>query len=102
MTWAQRRLAAIFLVFTGVLAVAGCVSVRITGPIEKVEQGQQPPSCVNVEVRPPAPRAQPRQIVEGFLPANNNYQPNYLVARQFLPQMSAEKWSPEGGDSIYQ
>jgi hypothetical protein len=102
MTWAQRRLAAIFLVFTGVLAAAGCVSVPITGPIEKVEEGQQPPCCVNVEVRPPAPGAEPRQIVEGFLRANNNYQPNYLVARQFLTQMAAEKWSPEGGVSIYQ
>jgi len=102
MTWAQRRLAAIFLVFASVLAAAGCVSVPITGPIDKVEEGQQPPCCVNVEVRPPAPGAEPRQIVEGFLRANNNYQPNYLVARQFLTQMAAEKWSPEGGVSIYQ
>jgi hypothetical protein len=102
MTWAQRRLAAIFLVFASVLAAAGCVSVPTTGPIEKVEEGQQPPCCVNVEVRPPAPGAEPRQIVEGFLRANNNYQPNYLVARQFLTQMAAEKWSPEGGVSIYQ
>ncbi|HLM20396.1 MAG TPA: LpqB family beta-propeller domain-containing protein [Propionibacteriaceae bacterium] len=102
MTWAQRRLAAIFLVFASVLAAAGCVSVPTTGPIDKVEEGQQPPCCVNVEVRPPAPGAEPRQIVEGFLRANNNYQPNYLVARQFLTQMAAEKWSPEGGVSIYQ
>jgi len=56
---------------------------------------------VNVEVAPPAPGDTQRQIVEGYLRATSNYQPNYSVARQFLTGMAAEKWSPDGGVSIY-
>jgi hypothetical protein len=56
---------------------------------------------VNVEVLPPAAGDKPRQIVEGFLRATSYYQPNYLVAKQFLTPMAAEKWSPDTGVSIY-
>jgi hypothetical protein len=99
---ARRHLAAVLIVTASLLGAAGCVSVPISGPIEKVE-GQQPPcqNCVNVEVAPPAVGDEPRQIVEGYLRATSNYQPNYSVARQFLTKMAAEKWSPEEGTSIY-
>jgi hypothetical protein len=98
----RRHLAAILIVVASLLGAAGCVSVPISGPIEKVE-GQQPPcqNCVNVEVAPPAAGDEPRQIVEGYLRATSNYQPNYSVARQFLTRMAAEKWSSEGAVSIY-
>jgi hypothetical protein len=70
--------------------------------MEKVE-GQQPPcqNCVNVEVAPPGVGDEPREIVEGYLRATSNYQPNYSVARQFLSRMAAEKWSPEQEVFIY-
>jgi hypothetical protein len=102
MSWTRHRLAAIFIVLASLFGAGGCVSVPISGPIEKVE-GQQPPcqNCVNVEVKPPLPGDKPKQIVEGFLRANNNYQPNYSVARQFLTPMAAETWSPETGVWIY-
>ena len=99
---AQRHCAVIFIVLAGLLGAAGCVSVPTTGPIEKVE-GQQPgcQNCVNVVVAPPAAGDKPTDIVEGYLRATSNYQPNYSVAKQFLSQMAAEKWSPETGVSIY-
>jgi Sporulation and spore germination len=99
---AQRHLAGIFIVIASLLGAAGCVSVPVSGPIEGVE-GQQLPcqNCVNVVVAPPAPGDEPKQIVEGYLRATSNYQPNYSVARKFLTRMAAEKWSPEGGVSIY-
>ena len=56
---------------------------------------------MNVEVAPPAPGDKPTEIVEGYLRATSNYQPNYSVAKQFLTRMAAEKWSPEAGASIY-
>jgi hypothetical protein len=101
-TRAQCHLAGIFLVIASLLGAAGCVSVPMSGPIEKVE-GQQPPcqNCVNVEVAPPAAGDEPRQIVEGYLRATSNYQPNYSVAKQFLTRMAAEKWSAEQDVSIY-
>jgi Lipoprotein LpqB beta-propeller domain/Sporulation and spore germination len=93
---ARRHLVALLVVIASLLAAAGCVSVPTSGPIEEVK-GQQPPcqNCVNVEVAPPASGDEPKQIVEGYLRATSNYQPNYSVARQFLTQMAAEKWSPE-------
>lgn len=102
MNRAQRHLAAIFIVLVSLLGAAGCVTVPTSGPVDKVE-GQQPgcQNCVNVEVAPPAMGAEPREIVEGYLRATSNYQPNYSVAKQFLTQMAAEKWSPEEGVSIY-
>jgi hypothetical protein len=98
----QRHCAVILLVLTGLLGAAGCVNVPTTGPIEKVE-GQQPgcQNCVNVVVAPPAAGDKPTDIVEGYLRATSNYQPNYSVAKQFLTQMAAEKWSPETGVQIY-
>ena len=102
MKTARRHLAGILVLVASLLSAAGCVSVPTSGPIEKVE-GQQPAcqNCVNVEVAPPAAGAEPREIVESYLRATSNYQPNYSVARQFLTQTAAEKWSPEEGVSIY-
>lgn len=91
-----RRPALVAAVLALLLALVGCVSVPTSGPVEKVE-GQQPAcqSCVNVEVAPPAPGDDPQQVVEGFLRANANFQPNYSVARQFLTQSQADSWTPE-------
>jgi Lipoprotein LpqB beta-propeller domain/Sporulation and spore germination len=84
------------------LVLAGCVSVPTSGPVEKVE-GQQPAcqNCVNVEVAPPAPGESARKVVEGFLLANANFQPNYSVARQFLTREAAQSWSSDQGVTIY-
>jgi Lipoprotein LpqB beta-propeller domain/Sporulation and spore germination len=100
--WASRQVAAVVTVLASLFGAAACVNVPTSGPIEKVE-GQQArnQNYVNVEVVPPAPGAKGKQIVEGFLRANNSYQPNYLVAKQFLTRSAAEKWTPEAGASIY-
>src|SRR5215210_7368713 len=100
MSWAIRHFAVIAVILSSLLTAAGCVSVPTSGPIEPVE-GQQPPcNCVNVQVKPPAPGAKPSEIVEGYVRATSNYQPNYSVAKQFLTRMSAEKWSPTDEVSI--
>ncbi len=98
----RLRLAGLAVVLALVAALTGCVSVPTVGPIEKVE-GQLPAcqNCVNVEVAPPAPGADPLQIVEGYLRATSNYQATYAVAKQFLTRGATEKWSPESGVSIY-
>jgi Lipoprotein LpqB beta-propeller domain/Sporulation and spore germination len=100
--WASRHVVAVVIVLASLLGAAGCVNVPTSGPIEEVE-GQQArdQNYVNVEVVPPAPGEKPKQIVEGFLRANNSYQPNYLVAKQFLTRAAAEKWTPEAGAQIY-
>ncbi|HJV13112.1 MAG TPA: LpqB family beta-propeller domain-containing protein [Propionibacteriaceae bacterium] len=102
MRWANRQVAAVVIVLASLFGAAACVNVPTSGPIDKVE-GQQArnQNYVNVEVVPPAPGAKGKQIVEGFLRANNSYQPNYVVAKQFLTRSAAEQWTPEAGASIY-
>ena len=95
-----RRL--VIALFAALALLAGCVSVPTTGPVEKVE-GQPPEcqNCLNVDVAPPTAGDDPKQIVQGFLRATSNFQPNYAVARQFLTKAAAEKWAPESGVWIY-
>ena len=85
-----------------VCVLAGCVNVPTSGPIDKVE-GQEPgcQNCINVEVAPPSPGADQKSIVDGYLRATSNYQPNYAVAKQFLSKVAVEKWTPETGVLIY-
>lgn len=85
-----------------ILVLTGCVNVPTIGPVEQVDGG--PPgcqNCVNVEVKPPTQGDNPQQIVDGYLRATSNYQPNYSVARQYLTEAAAQKWTPESGVSIY-
>jgi Lipoprotein LpqB beta-propeller domain/Sporulation and spore germination len=102
MNQVQRHCAVILIVLSSLLGAVGCVNVPVSGPIEKVE-GQEAgcQNCVNVQVQPPGVGDKPRDIVEGYLRATSNYQPNYSVAKQFLSQMAAQKWSPETGVLIY-
>lgn len=84
------------------VTVTGCVQVPTGGPIKKVAGTTDAcQSCVNVEVDPPVAGSTPKQIVDGYLRATTNYQPNYKVARQFLTSGSAESWQPEAGAVIY-
>jgi hypothetical protein len=82
--------------------LTSCVTVPTAGPVRTVEGQQQTcQNCVDVEVAAPSPGDDPRQIVEGYLRATSNYQPNYSVAKEFLTRAAAEKWSPEDGATIY-
>ena len=96
-----RRLAPVLvlLVLTG---LAGCVSVPTVGPIETVA-GKEPEcqNCVGVEVAPPLPGDNPLEIVDGYLRATSNYQPDYATAKQFLTRSAAAIWSPEDSVSIF-
>ncbi|GAA1848599.1 LpqB family beta-propeller domain-containing protein [Microlunatus capsulatus] len=97
----RRGPAALLLVLL-LAALTGCVSIPTSGPVDKVE-GQQPTcqSCVNVEVAPPYPGDTGREVVEGFLRANANYQSGYAVARQFLTRDAASTWTTDQGVVIY-
>lgn len=98
----RRHRLLVFLVVLVLGGLSGCVSIPTSGPVEKVE-GEQPAcqSCVNVEVAPPSPGDSPREVVEGYLRANANYQPGYTVARQFLTRDAAESWSADQDVVIY-
>lgn len=92
----------VLLLLLALTVLTGCVSIPTSGPVDKVE-GQQPTcqSCVNVEVAPPVSGDSGRQVVEGFLRANANYQPGYGVARQFLTRDAATTWTTDQGVLVY-
>ncbi|MDN5761552.1 MAG: LpqB family beta-propeller domain-containing protein [Microlunatus sp.] len=96
----RRLVLAVMVVALGL--VAGCVGVPTSGPVVTID-GQAPEcqNCIDVDVAPPAAGNDPKQIVQGFLRATSNFQPNYAVARQFLTTGAGEKWAPESGVSIY-
>ena len=98
-----RTAIGIVLALLTLLLATGCVVVPASGPVEKIA-GQPPQctNCVNVKVEPPELGDSPKEIVEGYLRANSNFQPSYAVARQFLTDAAAERWSPEAGAQIYE
>ncbi|SDU91472.1 Sporulation and spore germination [Microlunatus sagamiharensis] len=90
------------LVVALTLLLAGCVGVPTSGRVERVQgQEQACQNCVNVEVSPPSPGDDPRQVVEGFLRANAYYQSGYSVAKQYLTREAAQDWKPETGATVY-
>ncbi len=100
MSRARRTGAGLVVVLATLLA--GCVSVPVTGRVERVDGQQQScQNCVAVEVAPPSPGDEPQQVVDGFLRANANYQPSYKVAREYLTRESAQAWKPEDGVTVY-
>jgi hypothetical protein len=102
MTLASRVRGVALLVAAALLALTGCVQVPTTGPVKKVPgQAEVCQNCINVEVAPPAPGAEPGEVVDGYLRAMFNYQPGYTTAKQFLTGAAAAAWRPEDGVSIY-
>jgi Lipoprotein LpqB beta-propeller domain/Sporulation and spore germination len=96
-----RPAGASLLVLLAVL-LTGCVSVPVSGRVERVDGQQQScQNCVAVEVAPPSAGDNPQQVVDGFLRANANYQPSYKVAREYLTRESAQSWKPEDGVTVY-
>ena len=98
----MRRTGLTGLVVALTLLLAGCVGVPTAGRVERVQgQEQACQNCVNVEVSPPSPGDDPRQVVEGFLRANAYYQSGYSVAKQYLTREAAQDWKPETGATVY-
>jgi len=104
MIWGHRvrRMGAAWAALALLAGLVGCVAVPTAGPIRKVEgQRFSCQNCVNVEVGPPSPGADQQEIVDNYLRATSNYQPNYSIAKQFLTKAAAKDWSPEGEAKIY-
>ena len=102
MTGAVRVRSLLLGLVLALAGLSGCVQIPTAGPIERVPgQAEGCENCINVEVAPPATGAEPRDVVDGYLRATSNYQPNYSTARQFLTARAAESWHPEEGVSIY-
>lgn len=97
----RARVVAVIVVVAA-LALAGCVSVPTTGP---VEPGAMPSgsSSARVEIQPapPVPDASPALVVEGFLHAMSNSDGDYAIARSYLSNAARDAWRPKTGVLVY-
>ncbi len=79
---------------TAVLLLAGCASMPDRGEIRPVRASQGVDSQVRVFGVPPADRASPADIVDGFLEALTGDDPQLETARKYLTEAAAESWKP--------
>ncbi|MDA5286331.1 MULTISPECIES: LpqB family beta-propeller domain-containing protein [unclassified Streptomyces] len=74
--------------------VSGCASMPTRGEIRPVEASQGVDSQVRVFGVPPADKASPADIVEGFLEAMTSDDPQLETARKYLTPDAAKEWRP--------
>ncbi|MER5872886.1 LpqB family beta-propeller domain-containing protein [Streptomyces sp. NPDC002044] len=90
----RRRTVRAYALGTAVLLLAGCASMPDRGEIRPVRASQGVDSQVRVFGVPPAVRASPADIVDGFLEALTGDDPQLETARKYLTKDAAESWKP--------
>ncbi|MEU6868102.1 LpqB family beta-propeller domain-containing protein [Streptomyces sp. NPDC046876] len=78
----------------GALLLAGCASMPSSGEIREVRASQGVDSQVRVFGVPPADKAGPTDIVDGFLEAMTSDDPQLQTARKYLTEEAAKTWRP--------
>ncbi|MEV7833655.1 LpqB family beta-propeller domain-containing protein [Streptomyces subrutilus] len=79
---------------TAGLLLAGCASMPDHGEIRAVRGSQGVDSQVRVFGVPPADKASPADIVDGFLEALTGDDPQLETARKYLTEDAAKSWKP--------
>ncbi|MEV7613572.1 LpqB family beta-propeller domain-containing protein [Streptomyces sp. NPDC089799] len=82
------------------LLLAGCASMPDHGEVKQVSASQGADSEVRVYGVPPAPKAGPREIVDGFLEAMTSDDPQLATARQYLSKEAAQTWKPNASITV--
>jgi len=84
-----------------VLLLTGCATIPTTGPV-LVAGPNTDGSSTEVEFLPSGPTegATQRDILDGFINAGSAPQNNFRIARSFLTDEAALKWSPTGGTLV--
>ncbi|MFD0271120.1 LpqB family beta-propeller domain-containing protein [Streptomyces sp. NPDC127106] len=91
---ARARAAAGCAAGAGALLLAGCASMPDSGEIREVRASQGVDSQVRVFGVPPADKASPTDIVDGFLEAMTSDDPQLQTARKYLTEEAAKNWKP--------
>ncbi|MDX3849036.1 LpqB family beta-propeller domain-containing protein [Streptomyces sp. AK02-01A] len=97
-----RRSAVRVPVVLGTLALllAGCASIPDSGDVEPVKASAPGESQVRVYAVPPRDKAEPDEIVDGFLEAMTSDDPDFTMARKYLTKQAARNWQPEAGTTV--
>ncbi|MEU9031444.1 LpqB family beta-propeller domain-containing protein [Streptomyces sp. NPDC048383] len=90
----SRTATALLALGASAVLVSGCASMPTRGEIRSVEASQGVDSQVRVFGVPPADKASPADIVEGFLEAMTSDDPQLETARKYLTAEAAKDWKP--------
>ncbi|MFJ3911680.1 LpqB family beta-propeller domain-containing protein [Streptomyces vinaceus] len=82
------------------LLLAGCASMPDHGEIREVKASQGVDSQVRVFGVPPADKAGPADIVDGFLEAMTSDDPQLQTARKYLTEEAAKNWKPASAVTV--
>lgn len=88
------------LLATVAVLLAGCASIPDSGDVEPVKASPPGESQVRVYAVPPREKAEPDEIVDGFLEAMTSDDPDFAMARKYLTKKASEYWQPGAGTTV--
>ena len=84
----------------GVVVLAGCGSMPVTGDVKAVDASQPGDSQVQVYAVPPREGAAPSEVVDGFLESMTSDDPGFETTRQYLTAEADRNWQPSEGTTV--
>ena len=98
----RRRLYASVLALALAVAVGGCSTIPLLGPVTEGNVELDDPNPLYLQVYGPTADAAPEQIVRGFLTAQaGGANDNFATAREFLSADVRDVWKPEAQTIVY-
>jgi len=95
-----RAARASVLLCCGVVVLAGCGAMPVTGDVKPVDASQPGDSQVQVYAVPPREDAAPIEIVDGFLESMTSDDPDFRTTRTYLTAEAARTWQPGEGTTV--
>ncbi|OKI95515.1 hypothetical protein AMK10_07290 [Streptomyces sp. CB02058] len=84
----------------GVVVLAGCGAMPVTGDVKAVDASQPGDSQVQVYAVPPREGAAPIEVVDGFLESMTSDDPDFRTTRKYLTVEAARTWQPSEGITV--
>ena len=82
------------------LALAGCVSLPVSGPVVEVErqsaEAADTGGAAAIDARPPQDGQSAPEVVKGFLDAMQAWPTELATAKEFLSSEARTTWNPQG------
>ncbi|MER5555794.1 LpqB family beta-propeller domain-containing protein [Streptomyces sp. NPDC002793] len=88
------------LLACGVVVLAGCGAMPVTGDVKAVDASQPGDSQVQVYAVPPREGAAPSEVVDGFLESMTSDDPDFRTTRTYLTAEAAHRWQPGEGTTV--
>ncbi|MEU1487012.1 LpqB family beta-propeller domain-containing protein [Streptomyces sp. NPDC005752] len=88
------------LLGSGVVLLAGCGAMPVTGDVKAVDASQAGDAQVQVYAVPPREGAAPIEVVDGFLESMTSDDPDFRTTRKYLTAETARTWQPGEGTTV--